>query len=80
MLGINIIRLIHIIKILRSDELDVRNSPLDIIAYLKSKIKEEIEKLKNKFNYLFIIGIVGILIDILVFITCEFNYVFLIIF
>ena len=38
MLGINIIRLIHIIKILRSDELDVRNSPLDRIASLTARI------------------------------------------
>jgi hypothetical protein len=38
MLGINIIRFIHIIKILRSDELDVRNSPLDIIASLTARI------------------------------------------
>jgi hypothetical protein len=38
MLGINIIRLIHIIKILGSDELDIRNSPLDRIASLTAII------------------------------------------
>lgn len=38
MLSINIIRLIHIIKILRSDELDIRNSPLDRIASLTARI------------------------------------------
>jgi hypothetical protein len=38
MLGINIIRLIHIIKVLRSDKLDVRNSPLDRIASLTARV------------------------------------------
>jgi hypothetical protein len=38
MLGISIIRLIHIIKVLRSDKLDVRNSPLDRIASLTARL------------------------------------------
>lgn len=38
MLGINIFRLIHIIKVLKSDKLDIRNSPLVRIVSLTARV------------------------------------------
>lgn len=38
MLAINILRLIHIIKVLGTDELEVRNSPLDRLASLTARV------------------------------------------
>ena len=38
MFAINILRIIHIIKILGTDELDVRNSPLDRLASLTARV------------------------------------------
>jgi hypothetical protein len=37
-LAINILRLIHVFKVLRTDELDVKNSPLDRLATLTARV------------------------------------------
>ena len=38
MFGINILRLIHIIKVIGTDKLDVKNSPLDSLASLTARL------------------------------------------
>ena len=38
MFSINILRIIHIIKVLGTDELEVRNSPLDRLATLTARV------------------------------------------